>query len=98
MGLSRLGFIVTPDQFRRRRIGLESCYLLSNAEVGIDLKDRCASFSSDASSSHAPGLARRGKRRPSCFQTRIDGFDFLFEPWPSSFYPSFATSIEPFNI
>ena len=56
-----------------------------------------ASFSSDASS-YARGLAPRGQRRPSCFQTRIDGFDFLFEPWPSSFSPSFATSVEPFDI
>src|SRR5262249_47984 len=30
-------------------------------------------------------------KRLSCLQTRIDGFDFLFEPWPNSFSPSFGS-------
>ena len=92
------GSIIAPDQFRRRRIGLVSRYLLRNARFGIDLKIATPLFLPTLLLPTHRGWPVGASVDHHVFRPASPDLIFFLNPGPVHFPRHFATSIEQFCV
>jgi len=89
---------IAPDQFRRRRIGLVSRYLLRNARFSIDLKIAAPLFLRKLLLPTHRGWPVEASVDHHVFRPASPELIFFLNPGPVHFPRHFATSIEQFCV